>query len=349
MRVAPNSCRPIAASFLFFGGCVLVAGCTHRAVVVSDDGGPVSERPALDRALPPDAPSDGAGDDGAPPDGPLADHRRPDRWPFDAPRPDAPRPDVSHTDGNHDATDYIYLVDSSSHLLRFNPITLAITPIATLACPGTSSKPFSMGVDQTARGWVLYQDGILFWVNLKTGACTKCPFQPTTVGFQYYGMGFVSNSPTTHDERLYIAESPSWSGNPLSRLASIEPTTFGFQIHGELLPGDPELTGTGAAELFAYYPSTTSSYIAKHDKTTAAAIQTWALPSLPSSPSGWAFAHWGGRFYLFVSPGSVPKVLMFNPKSGQLVTLVSGHPYNVVGAGVSARAPLVFPDGGAPD
>jgi hypothetical protein len=114
-----------------------------------------------------------------------------------------------------------------------------------------------------------------------------------------------------------------------------------------------ELTGTGNAELWAYFPGDQSK-VAKVDKTSGATTQTYNMPASGDAAnpvSGWAFAHYGGRYYVFVSTKFLgigdPKnqVLRLDPAGnggqGQVATVVASSPYEVVGAGVSTCAPVV--------
>ena len=67
---------------------------------------------------------------------------------------------------------------------------------------------------------------------------------------------------------------------------------------------------------------------------------------MQGSVTAWAFAHWGGRFYIFTTHstlfgGESSKVLRLDPTTGKVTTLLNSSPYRVVGAGVSTCAPVV--------
>jgi hypothetical protein len=84
------------------------------------------------------------------------------------------------------------------------------------------------------------------------------------------------------------------------------------------------------------------------DKTTGQPAMKYPQSPLPGSVRAWAFAHWGGRFYMFVTvfePAlgrNNSQVLMFNPDDGTVVRVLDNLPYIIVGAGVSTCAPVVI-------
>jgi len=111
-------------------------------------------------------------------------------------------------------------------------------------------------------------------------------------------------------------------------------------------PDLPELTGTANAELYAYFPGRFDSWVARLGKDSADQEQSWELDSISGQPRGWAFAHWGGKFYIFISTESAfggirSQVKVLDPASGDETTAISNSRYMVVGAGVSTCAPVV--------
>ena len=108
---------------------------------------------------------------------------------------------------------------------------------------------------------------------------------------------------------------------------------------------NPELTGTGDARLFGYFPGETATRVARIDRTTGQDTEAWPLPALEEAVRAWAFAHWGGRFYAFITTQDEysnvrSKILRLDPTDGHLTTVVESSPYIVVGAGVSTCAPV---------
>ena len=71
------------------------------------------------------------------------------------------------------------------------------------------------------------------------------------------------------------------------------------------MTGWPELTGNGNAELWGWFPSDATGNgtprVEKIDKTSGAPLTTYMLPSLQGMPSAWAFAFWGGDYWIFLA------------------------------------------------
>jgi hypothetical protein len=62
------------------------------------------------------------------------------------------------------------------------------------------------------------------------------------------------------------------------------------------------------------------------------------LTNLPQD-TGWAFAFWGGKFYLFTAPTGSTIVTEFDPTTLAQTTVASTGDI-IVGAGVSTCAPM---------
>ena len=260
-----------------------------------------------------------------------------------------------------EGTQLVYLVDKDATLLSFDPRHDAHTfhVIGQLDCPaGTPwpavlargervARPLSMAVDRLGRAWVLYTSGEIFWVSTLDASCQPSPFAKGDAGFELFGMGFVATAAGADSEQLFIAGGPDdtfANDTTGSQLGVIDPSTAAVNALGPLPVKDfePELTGNGDAELWAYFPGGTSAgLIARLDKQSGEKLASYPLPVLGTS-TAWAFAHHGGRFYLFLTTDAVSQVLRLDPAgAGQLLTVVQQSPYAVVGAGVSTCAPLV--------
>jgi hypothetical protein len=262
-------------------------------------------------------------------------------------------------DCDADGVELVYVVDTENHFLGFDPArdAHAFKLIGTLNCPAgpalpeygggllLAGTPFSMSVDRKGRAWVLYTSGEIFWVDVTNANCMKSPFQVGSGGFHLFGMGFAALKPQAKDELLYVAGGVI--GTDPAALGAIDPGNLTVQTIGTMtkLEYSPELSGTGNAELFAYYPGgQMGGRIAKVERATGQLGQSWDLPPLGEAVSAWAFAQWGGRFYVFVSSSSANRVVRLDPATGQAVTVVPSSPYQVVGAGVSTCAPFEIPD-----
>jgi hypothetical protein len=237
----------------------------------------------------------------------------------------------------------IYLVTAQNELLSFYPPTATFTDIGMLDCP-SMSNPNSMGVDRTGTAYVNFEDGTLFQVSTATAACAATPFAPGQNGFMQFGMGYVGN-PADGGDLLHVAS--DFAGS--STLATIDTMSFLLSPVAPFGPNpvsSPELTGTGDGRLFAFYldpsdPSQSSSLISQIDPLTATEIASSSLPGLVPGMD-YAFAFWGGDFYVFTSSDGVSsQVTRFSPADGSVMVVTqTASGQAIVGAGVSTCAPM---------
>jgi len=230
----------------------------------------------------------------------------------------------------------VYLLSNDSTLVSFYPPTATFATIGPIACP-TSSRPNSMAVDHSGTAYVGFLSGELFRVNTATAECQPTPFVAGQGGFTLsFGMGFSGNG-DGGTETLYVAS--AFGDGPESTLASIDTTTFSLEVVGKFNPPveTPELTGTGAGDLFAFYAVGSGSAIGQINKTNADVTAQSMLPGVTQG-SGYAFAVWGGDFYTFTAPFGETIVTRFRPSDGSIVQ-VATSPQVIVGAGVSTCAP----------
>lgn len=253
--------------------------------------------------------------------------------------------------------DLVYLVDEQYRLLSFNPRDgkNELKLLGNISCPaaasfdGGTATPFSMSVDRDARAWVLYNSGEIFWVSTKDLSCKSSGFVPSQSGFETFGMGFVTDGLGTEAETLYVT-----GGSHLDpgkgRMASIDKKSLMLTPIGPLPTTEygPELTGTGRGELWAYFPGIGESFVALMDKGTGMPATKYPISPLPGTVRAWAFAHWGGRYYIFVTVfdpmlgRNNSQILMFTPDDGMVQKIMDNLPYIIVGAGVSTCAPVVI-------
>ena len=267
-----------------------------------------------------------------------------------------------------DGADLIYLVDDTYRMWSFDPRLLPADPfqlLGNLSCSAgtplgswtSPATPFSMSVDRDARAWVLYTSGEIFLVDTaNASSCTNSGFGIGQSGFELFGMGFVADSPGSSDETLFISGGSAdvtGSGN----LGSVDPDTLLVTSIGALPSADysPEMTGTGDAKLFGYYPSDVgTNMVAEINKATGANVATHPLAALCSGDCvirAWAFAHWGGQFYIFITTSDLlgltntARVILLDPDTGsnQVITGLGDTGKIIVGAGVSTCAPFVVP------
>lgn len=254
--------------------------------------------------------------------------------------------------------DLIYVVDQDYNLLSFDPSggKNVFTVLGKLNCPAGSpwpgqsspATPFSMSVDRDAQAWVLYTSGEIFKVDVNTRACAATSYSKGQAGFQLFGMGFSADVKGSSKEHLFIsggAANAPGKGN----LGSVDPATLVATTVGPIQDNGqygPELTGTADGDLYGYFPGSSGydSFVGKFDKTTATLSKTWKLQPLNGDVVAWAFAQWGGRYYIFVTTqgilgGNNSMVHLFDPKDGSDTILLKNLPYVIVGAGVSTCAP----------
>jgi hypothetical protein len=252
-------------------------------------------------------------------------------------------------------------VDDANNFYSFDPRLLPNDPFRTIGvlnCAGAGNAlpgfdplggpatPFSMSVDRNAQAWVLYSSGRIFNVSTANASCTPTNFQVGQNGFELFGMGFVSNSAGSNDETLYISggAASSQSGGNLGSINTANLTVTNIGPLTNTAEYQPELTGTGDAELYGYYPGT-NSFVGRIDKGSGQNAQSWPLPGLTGTVRAWAFAHWGGEYYIFITTSDLfsdtANVLKLNTGTGMVTTARANTGHIIVGAGVSTCAPVV--------
>ena len=205
--------------------------------------------------------------------------------------------------------------------MDFVPLDASPRPRATFATIGTlgcpAAMPFSMAVNRHGVAWVVSENDDLYRVSTDTAACQIVKrYTPGQDGFELFGMGFVAGlaSPDAGFDageagagidQLFVASYAGDASTGNSQLGIIDTTSFVLTnlgaFHPESLYG-VELTGTGDGRLFAYYEASGAipPYgMAQIDPGTAAVLNEWPVPV--AQGDAWAFAFWGGDFYLFTS------------------------------------------------
>jgi hypothetical protein len=247
-------------------------------------------------------------------------------------------------DGCPDESKLIYVVDGDTDKLsQFQPQTKTFTDLGVLAC--SASSPFSMAIARDATAWVLYQNGELFRVDTKNNlACTKSTWAPGTQGLLKFGMGFSTDQVGGTTDTLFISGGGSPTTDSTSTLARLNLSSFQPSKIGTVTDW-PELTGTGNAELWGFFPSGNNARIVKLDKTNGAALQTYRQTVLDDpDPAAWAFAFHGGSFWVFLQKETENEtfIYQFNAGTRAQVGQRTGTGRKIVGAGVSTCAPIIL-------
>ncbi|HEY4056090.1 MAG TPA: hypothetical protein VGM39_05750, partial [Kofleriaceae bacterium] len=244
-----------------------------------------------------------------------------------------------------------------------DPFTL----IGTLSCPAHPPSilvnnanviPFSMSVDRDGIAWVLYTSGELFKVSLQDASCTAAGNTISASGMSLFGMGFVTDAAGGMTEKLYLGGGNTNPQQAPRKLAyddthgnNLTPVPVGT-IAATPAQFSPELTGTSEARLFGFFPNLQSvAYVQEIDKTSGGAVgNTFPLGTtgLGSNINDWAFAQWGGVFYVFVTTSDANQqnrnstVRSIDRATGTYKVELSNLPYFIDGAGVSTCAPVAI-------
>lgn len=271
-----------------------------------------------------------------------------------------------------DGVDLVYVVDETNHFLSFDPRLLPGDPftlIGTLACPtvGMSIQqpapadltpmPFSMSVDRDGTAWVLYTSGELFKVSLVDASCVAASNTVGASGMNLFGMGFVTDTANGTTEKLYMAGGNDDPSDTPRKLAdddthnnNLTPTVIGNIAATS--DYSPELTGTNEALLYGFFPNITNvAFVQEIDKTSGAATgMVWNLGTtgLGQNINDWAFAQWGGVFYVFVTTSDSQgnnrnsTVRSIDRATNTYKLELQNLAYFIDGAGVSTCAPTVI-------
>ena len=242
-------------------------------------------------------------------------------------------------DGCSEAAKLVYVVGTGNQLYSFYPPTLELKQIGIINCPSGGTTPFSMAVDRSGRAWVLFSDGNIYHVDVTTAACTPTSFVPNQqANFSRFGMGFVADAPGSTAETLYIG---SYTG---TGIAKIDTQTLKVIPIGnyDTISGAAEITGTGDARLYGFFTGAPVT-VAEIDKSNAHIISKAPQPTVKIG-SGWAFAFWGGDFWLFTAPNFSSQITRYQPATSTTSVVVPDvGGFTIVGAGVSTCAPIKPP------
>src|SRR5207245_2192195 len=131
--------------------------------------------------------------------------------------------------------------------------------------------------------------------------------------------------------------------DPTSTLAKLDVANMTPHSVGTVT-GWPELTGTGNAELWGFFPDASSPRVEQLNKATGGAMRTFPEGSLAGMPTAWAFAFYGGDFWIFLMKGIEfsTTVYQIDGMTGAIKGTTPTNTRTIVGAGVSTCAPTVI-------
>ncbi|HEU0035593.1 MAG TPA: hypothetical protein VFQ53_33510 [Kofleriaceae bacterium] len=243
-----------------------------------------------------------------------------------------------------EAAEFVYTIDQfTNQLSRFDPATKTFMDLGALSCPTSGgATPFSMSVDRNTVAWVLYNSGELFRVDILNAlACTKTTWNSPN-NLKVFGMGFSTDQAGGSTEALYIGGGRDQMQTSYT-LARVDTTTMTATPIG-MQPALPEMTGTGNAELWGFFPDASMPRVVQFDKSLGTVIQTYPQPTLAGTMTGYAFAHWGGDFWVFLLKNGEPATTVYQVSgaTGAIVGTTPTSGRTIVGAGVSTCAPTVI-------
>jgi hypothetical protein len=187
-----------------------------------------------------------------------------------------------------------------------------------------------MAIDRRGTAWVEYTDGSLFAVDTRNATCKPTPFKAGQTGFTTFGMGFAKDSDTGTAETLFV------SGDGL---AALDTKSFQLKFLGSLTYGRTELTAMDQ-QLFAF--SVESGVVARLDKATAATQKVYRTSAVDPA-AAFAFAQWGGEFWIFTGT-TTTTVTRYSPDTDTSLVAMPNAGILIVGAGSSTCAPSKLPN-----
>lgn len=251
----------------------------------------------------------------------------------------------------------------------FDPQMQSFTPKVDVVCPDTTGWAVtSMSIDRDARAWLQWgsptgDDYIkrIDRLDLETGTCQPGIGQAPTSAPDHasLGMAFVTAGPQSPHESLYFIDKSTF----VHRVGQSSPVGQ-FYVFG---PGEgtefsgAELTGTGEGRLFTMimnwtpewdhpctpndpcYPTVHLGEVSTANGSTISNEEVPDVDALGLTPGGFAFAHWGARFWLFVSRNFGPTEVYEYDHENVTTTRHADGPSAIVGAGVSTCAPVEPP------
>ena len=236
-------------------------------------------------------------------------------------------------DDCNETSDLLYAVDKGNGgLYLFDPLSGAFELLGIPDCGMFSGTPASMAVARDGVAYIRYSSSTLYAVDLQTLHCVETDMVVSSFG--KFGMGYATLHGNTWQDELFIANR--------NTLAKLNTDTFQVETLGSL-PSQSELTGNSRGKLFGVFPLEAPAQIMELDRHSGQPLSSITLSFMPSPTSidTFAFATWGGEFYVFLrlyGMGESTRVYRIS-SSGATQVLSDGTGRNIVGVGVSTCAP----------
>lgn len=278
--------------------------------------------------------------------------------------------------GCSDAAKLVYVLSYEGDLYSFAPADKKFKKIGPLNCGLTAQQlPISMAVDRSGVAWVNIatqtgaggRSNTLYRVDTATADCKPTNIKSSFIG----GMGFSTDEGSKDKETLYVFGQSGSLTNPTRTLDHVDFAAEKVVTGPVVTSNAGELTGTGDGRLYGFIleePQTGPSGkpilddligITQLDKTTGKESNKVVTKGVkyPHDP-GFAFSFWGGDFYVYSAPITIPPdypftqppadlkdepttdVARYSPTSKTTEpTYMSAIGFHIVGAGVSTCAP----------
>jgi len=229
-------------------------------------------------------------------------------------------------------SDLIYVIERDYDMIYlFDPDSETFSEVGELDCSMWGS-PNSMAVARDGLAYVRYSDNTVYEVDLETLECAETTYSGGSFGA--FGMGYATDEADTWRDKLYVANADT--------VAVLDTSTWSLSVLGDM-DSQSELTGNSEGELWAFLPLERPAELVNLDKTSGEALDTISLTGFPnpSDIDAFAFATWGGDFWLFVRSygvGESSDVYRVS-SSGSMSKVLDRVGFDIVGAGVSTCAP----------
>lgn len=249
---------------------------------------------------------------------------------------DAPEPpdEPEEEDGCVDEASLVYLVGrDKEELWTFDPTDLSLEKLGNLECDASGTAA-SMSVTREGIGYVRFSGDDLYAVDLVDLSCSPTDYRPGATGFGSFGMGFARDGGAEGDDVLFVANA--------NRVARLDTGDWSMQTVGNLA-SQAEITGTRSGELWAFLPLEDPAALVQLGPADGKELRRVGMPAFPDPGNidTFAFAHWGGEFWVFVREygmGSSTDVYRVRV-NGELDRVLVDIGFDVVGAGVSTCVP----------
>jgi hypothetical protein len=225
--------------------------------------------------------------------------------------------------GCSEAAKLVYVLSYEGDLYSFAPAEKKFKKIGPLSCQLSDQQlPISMAVDRKGIAWVNIatasasgRSNTLYRVDTTNADC-----EPTNIKSGYIGgMGFSTDEGSKDKETLFVFGQAGSPSSPTRTLDHVDFDNEKIVTGPTVTSGAGELTGTGDGRLFGFViheaqfasdgtPQLDNLLaITEIDKTTGKDSGEVVLKGVkyPHDP-GFAFSFWGGDFYVYSAPLTIP-------------------------------------------